>query len=122
MLMIFELEALRPWLAIGAFLLIVFSLMAAAPLALATGVVFAVASVYFGRSTLLVAVLISVVVSLVAALWGFFMMLADSSALQGLRQIVSFSALLSVPAAIAATICWLATRSLHGANFGEPAR
>ena len=121
MLTMVDLEALRPWLSIAAFLLIVFSLAAAVPPAAITGIAFAVTSVYFRRNAVWVAVLIAALVSLGIVVMGFFVPSADSTTLlvpsvRGAGQALALSVFLAVPAIVAASLCWLVTRRLHRAS------
>ena len=113
-----DLDALRPWLSIAAFLLIMFSLVAAVPPAAITGIAFAITSVYFRRNAVWVAVLVAALVALGIVVMGFFVSSSDSSTLlvpsvQGARQALALSVFLAVPAVVAASLCWLATRRLH---------
>jgi hypothetical protein len=117
-LLMADLETLRPWLSIAVFLLVMFSLVAAVPPAFITGLAFAVASVYFGANSIWIAVAAAALVGIGMVAVGFFVSPPESSALlvpsvQGLRQGLALSVFLVVPAALAASLCWLATRKLH---------
>jgi hypothetical protein len=118
MLTMVDLEALRPWLSIAAFLLVIFGLVASVPPACVTELAFAVASVYFGANSLWVAVAAAALVGIGIVVMGFFVSPSESSALlvpsvQGARQAFALALFLTVPAAAAASLCWLATRTLH---------
>jgi hypothetical protein len=118
MLEIFELETIRAWLSVAVFLLIFFALAAAlAPSAIA-GFAFAIASVYCGMNSLWVALAIMVIVVFGVVTLGFFMSPSETSPLllpsaKGLRQGAFLALFLSIPAAIAVTLCWLFSRPLH---------
>jgi hypothetical protein len=118
LLTIIDLEALRPWLSIAAFLLVMIGLVVAVPPACLTGFAFAVAAVYFGANSVWVAIAAAALVGIGIVVMGFFVSPSDSSALmvpspQGLRQAVVLSLVLTFPAAAAASLCWLASRALH---------
>jgi hypothetical protein len=118
MLEFFELESLRGWLSIAVFLLIFFSLFAAVTPSIFAGLAFAIASVYGGMNSLWVALaIVGCMVVFVVAL-GFFVSPSESSpmlvpSVKGLRQGAALALFLSVPAALAATLCWLFSRPLH---------
>ena len=118
MLELVELQTLRAWLSIAVFLLVFFVIAAAAIPSLLAGLGFAIASVYCGMNSLWVALAIvaSLVLGVVAL--GFFVSPSESSPLllpgvKGLRQGAFLALFLSIPAAIAATLCWLFSRPLH---------
>ena len=95
MLEFFQLEALRPLLSIAFALLLFFALVAAVPASAIAGATFA-----------------GVVIL------GFFVSPSDDSALflpslQGVRQGFWLVLFLFIPAAIAASLCWLFSRPLH---------
>ena len=118
MLEFVELQTLRGWLSIAVFLLIFFALAAAAIPSLLAGLAFAIASVYGGMNSLWMAlVIVGLMVFGVVAL-GFFISPSESSPLllpgvKGLRQGAFLALFLSIPAAIAACLCWLFSRPLH---------
>jgi hypothetical protein len=112
-----ELETLRGWLSVAVFLLVFFALAAAVIPSVVAGVAFAVASVYGGMNSLWVALAImaAVVIGLIAL--GFVVSPEESSPLllpsvKGLRQGAFLALFLSIPAAIATTLCWLCSRPL----------
>jgi len=114
----FELETLRPWLSIAATLLFFFIMVAAVAPAIITGLAFAIASVYWGMNSLWVAFAIVAMIVLGVVVAGFFLSPSESSPLllpsvQGLRQGFWLALFLMVPAALAASICWIFTRPLH---------
>jgi hypothetical protein len=118
MLIFFDLESLRPWLSIAAFLLFMFTLVAAAPPSVIAGLAFAIASVYFGLNSLWTALAIVGILVLGVVIIGFIAASSESSPLllptvQGLRQGATLALFLAIPGALAASICWLASRPLH---------
>jgi len=113
-----ELEALRPWLSIAFVLLMFFAFVSAVPASALAGLVFAVAAVYGGTNSLLTALIVVGIMVLGVVILGFFVPPSEDSALllpsvQGLRQGFWLALFLSVPAAIAASLCWLCSRPLH---------
>jgi hypothetical protein len=113
-----ELETLRAWLSVAVFLLIFFALAAAVTPSIIAGIAFAIASIYCGMNSLWVALAIvgSLVLGVVAL--GFFVSPTESSPLllpsvKGLRQGAFLALFLSIPAAIAASLCWLFSRPLY---------
>jgi hypothetical protein len=118
MLEFFQLETLRGWLSIAVFLLIFFSLFAAVTPSILAGIVFAIASLYCGWNSLWVALAIVGCMVLFVVGLGLFVSPTESSPLllpnaQGLRQGAVLAPFLPVPAAIAASLCWLFSRPLH---------
>jgi hypothetical protein len=118
MLAFVDLESLRGWLSIAVFLLIFFSLVATVTPSIIAGVAFAIASVYCGMNSLWVALAIVGCMVLFVVALGFFLSPSESSpmlvpSVKGLRQGAFLALFLSVPAAIAATLCWLFSRPLH---------
>ena len=118
LLALVSLEALRPWLSVAVILLVVFTIVAAVPPAFAAGLVFAIASVYFGASALRVALLAAILVSVGVVLMGFLVSVSEASpvmlpSVQGARQAVALTLALAVPALAAAALCWLVSRPLH---------
>jgi len=118
MLALVELEALRPWLTIGVVLLFFFALIATIPSSAIAGLLFAIAAVYFGLNSLWTALGVVGIMVLSVVVAGFFISPSENSALflpsaQGLRQGFWLAVFLSVPAAIAASLCWLCSRPLH---------
>ncbi len=118
MLELVELQTLQAWLSVAVFLLVFFALVAAITPAIIAGIAFAIVSVYFGMNSLWVALAIagSMVLGVVAL--GFFLSPSESSPLllpgvAGLRQGAFLALFLSIPAAVAATLCWLFSRPLH---------
>jgi hypothetical protein len=118
MLEFFKLESLRAWLSVAVFLLIFFALTAAITPSIIAGIAFAIASVYCGRNSLWMALAIvgSMVLGVVAL--GLFVLPSESSPLllpnvEGVRQGAFLALFLSVPAASAASLCWLFSRPLH---------
>jgi hypothetical protein len=118
MLEFFELEALRPWLSIAFSLLLFFGLVAAVPGAAVAGVTFAVAAIYLGMNSLWTALVVAAIMVAGIVILGFFFSPSESSAfflpsLQGMRQGFWLALFLFVPAAIAASLCWIFSRPLH---------
>jgi hypothetical protein len=118
MLEFFKLESLRAWLSIAVFLLIFFSLFAAVTPSIIAGIAFAIASVYCGMNSLWVALAIVGCMVLGVVALGFFISPSESSptllpSVEGLRQGAVLALFLSIPAAIAASLCWLFSRPLH---------
>lgn len=118
MLAFVELEALRPWLSIAAALLFFFALIATIPASAIAGLTFAIAAVYFGMNSLWTALIVVGIMVLGVVVLGFFTSPSENSALfvpsvQGLRQGFWLALFLSIPAAIAASLCWLFSRPLH---------
>jgi hypothetical protein len=118
MLDLFELETIRGWLSVAVFLLIFFTLAAAVLPSIIAGAVFAIAAVYCGMNSLWTALVVTgcMVIGVVAL--GFFVSPSESSPLllpsvKGLRQGAFLALFLSIPAAIAASLCWLFSRPLH---------
>ena len=117
-LAVIELETLRPWLSIAMFLLVFFALVATVVPAAIAGLFFAIAAVYFGRNSLWTAFIVVGIMVLGVVIVGFFASPSEDSALlvpsvQGLRQGFWLALFLSIPAAIAASLCWLFSRPLH---------
>ena len=118
MLEFFELEALRPWLSIAFSLLLFFALVAAVPASAMAGFVFAIVAVYFGMNSLWTAVVVAAIMVTGVVVLGFFFSPSENSALflpslQGVRQGFWLALFLFVPAAIAASFCWMFSRPLH---------
>ena len=118
MLELVELPTLRAWLSVAVFLLVFFALAAVAIPSVIAGLGFAIASVYCGMNSLWVALAIVGIVVLGVVALGFFISPSESSPLllpgvQGLRQGAFLALFLSIPAAIAASLCWLFSRPLH---------
>ena len=113
-----ELEALRGWLSIAAYLFLFFSFVATVTPAFIAGIAFAIASVYFGMNSLWVALVIAGCLVIFIVALSFFVSPSESSpmllpSVKGLRQAGYLSLFLSIPAAAAATLCWLFSRPLH---------
>ena len=118
MLDMFELETLRGWQSVAVFLLVFFSLAAAVAPSIVAGLAFAIASVYCGLNSLSGALVIMAIVVLGVVVLGFVVSPSGSSPLllpsvEGLRQGAVLALFLSIPAAIAASLCWLFSRPLH---------
>jgi len=118
MLEFFELEALRAWLSIAFTLLLFFALVAAVPASAIAGVTFAVAAIYFGMNSLWTALAVAGLMTAGVVILGFFVSPSENSALflpslQGMRQGFWLALFLFVPAAIAASVCWMFSRPLH---------
>jgi hypothetical protein len=118
MLDMFELETMRAWLSVAVFLLIFFALAAAAIPSVIAGLGFAIAAVYCGMNSLWTALVIMGCMVLGVVALGFFISPSESSPLllpsvKGLRQGAFLALFLSIPAAIAACLCWLFSRPLH---------
>lgn len=118
MLEIVDLGALSAWLSVAVFLLVFFALAAAVTPAVIAGLAFAIASVYCGMNSLWVALAIMGILVLGVVALGFFVSPSESSPLllpsvKGLRQGAFLALFLSIPAAIAASLCWLFSRPLH---------
>ena len=118
MLAFFELEALRPWLSIAAFLLLFFTFMATLPASAAAGIIFGITAVYGGLNSLWTALIVVGIMVVGVVILGSFTSPSESSTLiapgvQGLRQGFWLALFLFVPAAIAASVCWLFSRPLH---------
>lgn len=118
MLELVELQTLRAWLPVAVFLLIFFAFAVAAIPSVIAGLGFAIASVYCGMNSLWVALAIVGTMVLGVVALGFFVSPSESSPLllpsvKGLRQAVFLALFLSIPAAIAACLCWLFSRPLH---------
>jgi hypothetical protein len=114
----FKLESLREWLSVTVFLLVFFSLAGAVLPSILAGLAFAIASVYCGKNSLWAALIIvgTMVIGVVAL--SLFVSPSESSPLvlpsvDGLRQGGYLALFLSIPAAIAASLCWLFSRPLH---------
>jgi hypothetical protein len=119
MLELVDLGALSAWLSVAVFLLVFFALAAAVAPAVLAGLIFAIASVYGGMNSLWVALAIVGTLVLGVVALGFFVSPSESSPLllpsvKGLRQGAFLALFLSIPAAIAASLCWLFSRPLHG--------
>jgi hypothetical protein len=117
MLALFELETMRAWLSVAVFLLLFFALAAAVPPSAVAGVAFAIAAVYCGMNSLWVALAITVGVVIGVVALGFIVSPAESSpmllpSVKGLRQGAFLALVLTVPAAIAMSLCWLFSRPL----------
>jgi hypothetical protein len=114
----FKLESLSEWLSAAVFLLVFFSLAGAVMPSAIAGLAFAIASVYCGMNSLWAAlVIVGIMVIGVVAL-SLFVSPSESSPLvlpsvDGLRQGAFLALFLSIPAAIAASLCWLLSRPLH---------
>ena len=107
-----QLEALRPWLSIAAVLLVFFALVATVPPSLLAGFAFALLAVYAGMNSLWTALVIVAIMVLGVVILGSFASPSENSPLllpsvQGLRQGAWLALFLVVPAAIAASLCWL---------------
>ena len=118
MLEFFELEALRPWLSIAFMLLLFFALVAAVPASAVAGATFAIAAVYFGMNSLWTALAVAGLMVAGVVILGFFVSPSENSAvflpsLQGMRQGFWLALCLFIPAAMAASLCWLFSRPLH---------
>jgi hypothetical protein len=118
MLEFFELQSLRGWLSITIFLLVFFSLFAAVTPSILAGILFALASVYGGMNSVWVALAIVGCMVLFVVALGFFVSPSESSpmllpSVKGLRQGAALALFLSIPGAIAASLCWLFSRPLH---------
>ena len=118
MLEIVDLGALSAWLSVAVFLLVFFALAAAVMPAAIAGLAFAIASVYCGMNSLWVALAIMGTLVLGVVALGFFVSPSESSPLllpsvRGLRQVAFLALFLSIPAAIAVSLCWLFSRPLH---------
>jgi hypothetical protein len=118
MLAFFELDVLRPWLSIAAFLLLFFTFVATIPASAAAGIIFAITAVYGGMNSLWTAIVVVGIMVVGVVILGFFVSPSENSPLivpsvQGLRQGFWLSLFLFVPAAIAASFCWLFSRPLH---------
>ena len=118
MLEIVDLGALSAWLSVAVFLLVFFALAAAVMPAAIAGLAFAIASVYCGMNSLWVALAIMGTLVLGVVALGFFVSPSESSPLllpsvRGLRQGAFLALFLSIPAAIAVSLCWLVSRPLH---------
>jgi hypothetical protein len=118
LLIFFELESLRPWLSIAAVLLFFFMLVAAITPSIVAGFAFAIASVYCGKNSLWVALAIVGIMVLGVVILGSYASTSESSPLllpsvEGLRQGAWLALFLSIPAAIAGSLCWLFSRPLH---------
>lgn len=118
MLEIVDLGALSAWLSVAVFLLVFFALAAAVMPAAIAGLAFAIASVYCGMNSLWVALAIMGTLVLGVVALGFFVSPSESSPLllpsvRGLRQGAFLALFLSIPAAIAVSLCWLFSRPLH---------
>jgi len=118
MLTFFELDALRPWLSIALFLLVFFTFVATIPASAATGMIFAITAVYGGLNSLWTAIIVVGIMVAGVVTLGFFVSPSENSPLfvpsvQGLRQGFWLALFLFVPAAIAASFCWLFSRPLH---------
>jgi hypothetical protein len=118
LLTFFELDALRPWLSIAVFLLVFFTFVATLPAAAAAGIIFAITAVYAGMNSLWTAIIVVGIMVVGVVILGFFISPSENSPLflpsvQGLRQGFWLSLFLFVPAAIAASFCWLFSRPLH---------
>jgi hypothetical protein len=118
MLEFFELEALRPWLSIAFSLLLFFAVVAAIPASAVAGVTFAVAAVYLGMNSLRAALVVAGIMAAGVVIIGFLFSPSENSALfvpnlQGIRQGFWLTLFLFVPAAIAASLCWIFSRPLH---------
>ncbi len=119
MLELVDLGALSAWLSVAVFLLVFFALAAAVAPSVIAGFAFAIASVYGGLNSLWVALAIVGTLVLGVVALGFFVSPSESSPLllpsvKGLRQGAFLALFLSIPAAIAASLCWLFSRPLHG--------
>jgi hypothetical protein len=113
-----ELDALRNWLSIGLFILFFFAFVAAIPASAATGFVFAIVAVYAGMNSLWTALVVVGIMVIGVVGLSFFVSPSENSplilpSLQGARQGFWLALFLSVPAAIAASLCWLCSRPLH---------
>jgi hypothetical protein len=113
-----ELEALRPWVTIGMALLFFFALVATIPSSVLAGLIFAISAVYFGLNSLWTALAVVGIMIIGVVTLSFFVSPSENSPLllpsvQGLRQGAWLALFLSVPAAIAASLCWLCSRPLH---------
>jgi hypothetical protein len=118
MLEFFQLEALRPLLSIAFALLLFFALVAAVPASAIAGATFAIAAIYFGLNSLWTALAVAGLMAAGVVILGFFVSPSDDSALflpslQGVRQGFWLVLFLFIPAAIAASLCWLFSRPLH---------
>jgi len=118
MLTFFELDALRPWLSIALFLLVFFTFVATIPASAAAGMIFAITAVYGGVNSLWTAIIVVGIMVVGVVTLGFFVSPSENSPLfvpsvQGLRQGFWLALFLFVPAAIAASFCWLFSRPLH---------
>ncbi len=118
MLELIDLGALSAWLSVAVFLLVFFALAAAVTPSVVAGLAFAIASVYCGMNSLWVALAIVGTLVLGVVALGFFVSPSESSPLllpsvKGLRQGAFLALFLSIPAAIAASLCWLFSRPLH---------
>ncbi len=118
LLVFVELEALRPWLTIGVALLFFFALVATIPSSALAGLIFAITAVYFGLNSLWTALAVVGIMVVGVVTLSFFVSPSENSplllpSLQGLRQGAWLALFLSVPAAIAASLCWLCSRPLH---------
>ncbi len=113
-----ELDTIRGWLSVAVFLLIFFALAAAVLPSFLAGVAFAIAAVYCGMNSLWTALIIMACMVIGVVALGFFVSPSESSPLllpsvKGLRQGAFLALFLSIPAAIAACLCWLFSRPLH---------
>jgi hypothetical protein len=118
MLEFVQLETLRPWLSIAFFLLVFFAIVAAVPASALAGLFFAIAAIYLGWNSLRTALVVVAIMVTGVVILGSFTTTSENSPLflpsvQGLRQGFWLALFLFVPAAIAASLCWLFTRPLH---------
>jgi hypothetical protein len=118
MLEFVDLQALRPWLSIAIYLLAFFCVVAAIPASIVAGAAFAVSSVYWGMNSLLTALVIAGCMVIGVVMLGFVVSPSESSPLllpsvAGLRQAGFLALFLTIPAEIAASLCWLCSRPLH---------
>jgi hypothetical protein len=114
----FKLESLREWLSAAVFLLVFFSLAGAVLPSTIAGLAFAIASVYCGMNSLWAALVIVGIMVVGVVVLSLFVSPSESSPLvlpsvDGLRQGAFLALFLSIPAAIAAGLCWLVSRPLH---------
>jgi len=112
------LETLRSWLSIAIFLLVFFTLVAAFVPSAVAGIAFAVASVYFSQTSVWAALACAVAAVIGIVALGFVHVPSESSPLllpgvKGLQQGAALVLVLSVPAAVAASLSWLFSRPLH---------
>ena len=120
LLQMVDLKFLQNWLSAAVFLLIFFAFASALIPSILAGIVFAIASVYCGLTSVWAALVVTGVLVVGVVVLGFFMAPSESSPLllpsvKGVQQGAFLTLFLFIPAAIAAYLSWFFSRPLHRA-------
>jgi len=120
LLQIFELRILQNWLSAAVFLLMFLAFASALIPSIATGLLFALASVYCGLTSVWAALATAAAVVVGVIALGFLVSPSEPSPLllpgvKGVQQGAFLALFLSIPAAFAAYLSWFFSRPLHRA-------